>query len=459
MNFAQLMSVIIARKWVFFGVFLLTVIATAITSFLIPKTYTASTSLVINFKGADPVTGTVMPGTLMPSYMATQVDIIESRNVALKVVDKLGIVNNPIAKERFEKEAKGNGDIRDWFASELLGNLKVHPSRESNVIDISYQGSDPKFAAALANTFAWAYMSTNLQLKTDPAKQVASWFEDQAKGFRQNVEAAQAKLSAYQEKHGIASSEDNMDVEMARLRELSSQLVAAQAQTYDSTSRKNQLRHGAASESPEILSNSLIQSLKSQLAQAEARLYDVSKSLGVSHPKYQSSQQEVNNLRELIRAETAKTSNSLGQTARVSQQKEAEIKAALAAQKARVLSLKSQRDEMAVLVREAENAQRIYDNALLRFGQTNMEGQSVQTDISILNPAISPIKHSSPRITLNILLSIFLGALLGLLSVVAIELKNRKVRTVDDLKKFIDVPVLAEIYKAAKGFKRNPSAT
>ena len=206
----------------------------------------------------------------------------------------------------------------------------------------------------------------------------------------------------------------------------------------------------------------MIQSLKSQLAQAESRLFDVSKNLGSSHPKYLSAQQEVNNLRELIQKETAKTSNSVGQAARVSQQKEAEIKASLEAQKKHVLSLKSERDEMAVLIREVENAQRIYDNALLRFGQTNMEGQSVQTDISILNPAIPPIKHSSPKIVMNIVLSMFLGILFGLLFVIVLEILSRRVRTVDDVKKFIDVPVLAEIYKssvnAAKSFKNKPSA-
>ena len=246
MNFSQILSIITARKWLFCLVFVLTVIVTAVTSLLIPKTYTATTSLVIDFKGSDPVTGTMMPGTLMPSYMATQVDIIESRNVALKVVDKLGIINNPIAKERFEKELRGEGSIRDWFANQLLSGLKVNPSRESNVIEISYEGADPKFSAELANAFASAYISTNLQLKTEPAKQVAIWFEEQAKGFRQNVELAQAKLSDYQEKHGITSSEDRLDVEMARLSELSSQLVAAQAQTYDSTSRKNQLIRGVS---------------------------------------------------------------------------------------------------------------------------------------------------------------------------------------------------------------------
>jgi succinoglycan biosynthesis transport protein ExoP len=450
MSFSQLLAILVARRWILIWVFLLTVFVTTAVSFLLPKTYTATTSLVINSKGADPVTGFMLPATLMPGYMATQVGIIQSRNVALKVVDKLGVTKNPMAQTQFEKATKGEGDIRDWYADLFLQNLAVMPSRESSLVEISYQGADPKFAAVLANAFAEAYINTNLQLKTEPAKQAAAWFDQQIKGLRLNVEQAQARLSAYQKEHGIAFAGERLDTESARLSELSSQLVMAQAQTYDSTSRNSQLKRGAASESPEILSNSLIQGLKSQLVQAEARLSEVSQRLGINHPQYQSALSDVTNLRGLISIETAKTSSSVGQIARVSQQKEAEIVAALASQKERVLKLKSQQDEMAVLMREVDSAQRVYDGALQRFGQTNMEGQSSQTDVSVLNPAVPPLKHSSPKILINILLSIFLGGLLGVGFAIASEMLDRRVRSADDLVHLVNIPLLASLSKGQK---------
>jgi len=450
MSFSQLLSILVARKGILIWVFLVTVTTTTVVSFLLPKTYTATTSLVIDSKGADPITGLMLPATLMPGYMATQVDIIQSHNVALKVVGMLGIVNSPLAKSQFDKATKGEGDIRDWYADQFLQNLDIKPSRESSVIEISYQGADPKFAASLANAFAQAYINTNLQLKTEPAKQASAWFDQQIKGLRQNVENAQEKLSSYQKEHGIAFAGERLDTEAARLSELSSQLVMAQAQTYDSTSRQSQLKKGASSESPEILANSLIQGLKSQLAQAETRLADVSQRLGVNHPQYQTALAEVTNLRSNISAETAKTSSAVGQTARVSQQKESEIRAALAAQKERVLKLKSQHDEMAVLTREVEGAQRVYDLALQRFGQTNMESQSSQTDISILNPAVPPIKPSSPKILLNIVLSIMLGMLLGIGFAIAAEMLDRRVRSAEDLIQLLGLPVLAELNKESK---------
>lgn len=450
MNFSQFLSIILARKLIVIWVFFVTVSVTTVVSFLLPKTYTATTTLVVNTKGADPVTGLVLPATLMPGYMATQVDIIASRNVALKVVDKLGVTNSPLAKQQFEKATKGEGDIKDWYADQFLANLDVEPSRESSVIKISYQGADPKFVAVLANTFAEAYIYTNLQLKVEPAKQAAVWFDSQIKGLRLGVETAQDKLSTYQKEHGIVSSDERLDVETARLAELSSQLVAAQGQTYDSNSRQSQLNRSKASESPEILANGLIQNLKAQLVQAEAKFADVAKRLDKNHPQYQIAQGDVTNLTARINEEIAKTSSSIGQTARVSQQREGEIRAALAAQKDHVLKLRSQHDDMAVLVREVENAQRIYDTAMQRYGQTSMEGQSVQTDVSVLNPAIPPLKHSSPKISLNILVSIFLGLLLGVGFAIVAEMLDRRVRTADDLLQQFNLPVLGAFVENKK---------
>lgn len=447
MRLSQILAILAARRWIALWVFFLTVLVTTLLSFLLPKTYTGSTTVVINAKGADPVTGQMLPAALMPGYMATQFDIIASRNVALKVVDKLQIAQNPTAQAKFQEATDGEGDIRDYYADQFLQGLEVKPSRESSVIEISYRGPDPGFAAALANAFAEAYIQTSLELKTNPAKQASVFFDNQIKALRTDVEKAQARLSAYQNEHGITSSEGRLDVEMARLAELSSQLVVAQAQTYDSNSRRNQLKRGGASDSPEILSNSLIQGLKSQLVAAEAKLSEVSQRLGVNHPQYQAAQQEVNNLRQSIQNEIAKTSSSVGQSAQVSQLREGEIKAALDAQKQRVLQLKSEQDEMAVLLREVESAQRIYDNALLRFGQTSLESQSGQTEISVLNPATPPLKHSSPKILINIVLSLFLGGLLAVGVAIAVEMLDRRVRSADDLAQLMTIPVLAALVK------------
>jgi chain length determinant protein EpsF len=444
MNFAQFLLILKARFRILLMTFLLVVMTTLVVSLLLPKSYTATTSLVLNYKGMDPVTGVVLPAQLMPGYMATQIDIITSRNVAIKVVDQLKFAESAVAQKQFNQDTKGKGDFRTWFADLLLKKLDVKPSRESSVIEISFSGADPEFAASVTNAFADAYIQTSLQLKVEPAQKAATYLGDQTKALRANLEAAQAKISKYQQEKGLTSVMGSLDVESARLNELSTQLVMAQAQAYESKSRQ-QSAVGNGTASPDITANPVVQNLKVEISRAESKLSELSQRIGVNHPQYQASKEELDKLKSLLQRESHNVSSSIAGTAQIYQQREAELRAALAAQKARVLELNLSRDELAVLQRDVENAQRAMDTASQRFTQATLEGNANQTDVAVLNPATAPQSPASPKVLLNILLSIFLGTMLGVGFGLLAEMMDRRVRSREDISDLLEVPVFAII--------------
>ena len=424
---------------------LVTVSVTVVVSLLLPKTYKATSSLLLNYKGVDPVTGLTMPGQLLPGYMATQIDIISSKNVALHVVDSLRLADSPAVVAQFNEATEGKGTVRDWLADLLLAKLEIVPSRESSVVDISFKGADPQFVAAVANAFADEYQKINIQLKVDPMKKASAYFSDQIKLLRDNVEVAQSRLSKYQQEHGIVSIDNRLDVESNRLNDLSAQLVGAQGQAMEATSRQRMAQGSNATESPDVAANPLIQSLKVNLGSAESKFAEVSQRLSVNHPQYQSAKAEVDKLRADLQAQLRIASNSVGNNAQIMQQREGAIRAALAEQKTKVLELNRTRDEMGVLAKDVESAQRAFDVASQRFSQTKIEGQSDQSDISVLNPAVPPIKPAGPRIMINTVLAIFLGSMLGLAFSVLAEMLNRRVRSEGDLQDVLQVPVLGVI--------------
>lgn len=96
-------------------------------------------------------------------------------------------------------------------------------------------------------------------------------------------------------------------------------------------------------------------------------------------------------------------------------------------------------------MRDVEAAQRTFEAVSQRAAQTRLESQSVQTNVATLNPATVPTQHSRPKILLNVLISIFLGSLLGIGIVLMLELANRRIRSAEDLLQAIDLPVLAVI--------------
>lgn len=435
------MRILWARKWIMLATLGITIATTIIISKMLPEQYTASSMLMVDFKGADPVAGAMLPTQLMPGYIATQVGIMSSQNVALRVVDNLKLVQSPVVQQQFNTETDGRGDIRNWLAEVLRKRLKIEPSRESNLIQVSYAANDPQFAAAITNAFVQAYVQTNLDLRTGPARQNNTWFEEQVKDVRQKLEDAQKRLSDYQRQKGIVAVDERLDVENSRLAELSSQLVAAQAQTYDSESRNRR----SGDQLTDVMNNPLIQGLKADLARGEAALAQNTEKLGKNHPNYLRAQAELETLRNKLAQEIRNAQIGVNTNLKLSQQREGELRAALAEQKALVLALKQQRDEGAVLTRDVESAQEAYDLVLQRATQTRMESRATSTDIAVLNPAVPPLEPSSPNVLLNTLMAILFGTLLAIAFAWLAELFDRRVRTEEDFVEILGAPVLANL--------------
>jgi chain length determinant protein EpsF len=321
----------------------------------------------------------------------------------------------------------------------------VETSRESSVITIAFTGSDPRFAAAMANAFAKTYIETSLELRLAPLKQTANWFDQQIIQLREKVDQAQQKLTVYQREKGIVESEERLDVETRRMADLAGQMVAAQSASFDASSRTRD-----SASLPEVINNPVVQNLKAQVAQGEGKLAELANRVGANHPEFIRLQAEVNSYKAKLANELNTATRGVGATAGAARQRFGELSGAFERQKAKVLELKQQREEATLLARDLENAQRIYDSALQHYGQSRMEAQSTQTDIAVLNPAVAPVEYSKPRVFLNILLSVFLGSLLGVGTGFLVELLDRRVRSGQDITAGLEIPVLAEVSKKGR---------
>lgn len=459
MNLQQFVRILRARWLLMLVTLAVTVGATVAVSLMLPKRYTATATVVVDFKGLDQISGMILPMIQPTSYLATQVDIIQSHSVARRAVDLLKLAENPAAQELYMVETEGKGNIRDFLAELLLKYLKVQPSRESSVVSISYTANDPRFAAAVTNAFVQSYINTTLELKVAPARLTNTFFSEQIKALKDNLEGAQAKLSAYQRENGIIATDERLDVESNRLNDLSSQLVQAQAQTFDAQSRQRQVQDFLAKGQvpdtlPDVLSNPVIQGLKANLTQLQAKQNELSSKVGTNHPAYQATVAELDGVRKQLLAEMKTISSTLGSAASLAQKREDQIKASLNAQRARVLDMKKVRDDLTVLLREVENSQRAYDGAQGRMTQTKLESQSSQTNVTVINEAVEPTEHSSPKVVLNIIVSIFLGMLLALCFAMLREISDRIVRSETDLVETLGLPILGVLGKENRRLRR-----
>jgi len=449
MNPQQFLLILRARYKLVFFVLLGTVMATFVVTLLLPKQYTATASVVVDVKSPDPIIGVMLPGMAAPGYMATQIDIIQSDRVAQKVVKLLKLDASPAVRQQWMEATGGKGRLEIWLADLLQKKLEVKPSRESNVISVSYKAVDPGFAAAVANAFTQAYIETNIELKVAPARQYAQWFGEQGKSLRDNLEKAQAKLSAYQQEHGIVAIDERLDNETAKLNELSTQLTVVQGQTSDAQSKQ---RSGSASDTlPEVVQDPTIGALKVDIARQEAKLQELAGNLGKNHPQYQRAESEIATLKQKLEVETRHITSGFSTSRNVGKEKESELRTAIEAQKKKLLELKHARDEVAVLMRDVDAAQKAYEAVSQRFNQTSLESQSTQSNVAVLTPAAEPTEPSSPKLVLNMMFSVFVGTLLSIGMALMLEMLDRRIRSADDLAETLRLPVLGVIQKQQRG--------
>ncbi len=450
MTLVQFLSILRARWKVMAIVLGLVVAITAVVNALWPRSFTSTVAVLVDVKSPDPIAGIIYPGLSAPAYMATQVDMIQSDRVSQQVVRMLKLNDSPKMREQWRSATDGEGNYETWVADLLRKSLDVKPSRDSNVITINYKSPDPRFATALANAYAQSYIDVSLELRVDPARQYGKFFEEREAQLRAKVEQARARLTAYQRDTGIVGTDDRFDVENARLNELSSQMVVLQGLGAETAGRETQAK-ASPGQIQDVLNSQLISNLKIDLSRQEATLKEASQRLGESNPTITGLKANIEETRSRIDKEIARIGGGVAISNSINDTRIAQLRSAIDAQRVKVLHLKEARDQIAVLVADIEAAQRAYDGVAARANQTELESRTTQTNLYVLNPASEPIKPSSPRTTLNILLSLFAGTLLAVGVAMLMELFDRRVRSASDVVLALDTPLLGTLARKPSG--------
>jgi chain length determinant protein EpsF len=455
MTISQFFSILRAR-WIVALAMLATVVVLVVGASLVwPKSYTATASLVVDAK-PDLVSSSLYGAGATSAFLATQVDILQSERVAQRVVRNLNLADNPQVRAQWQDATGGQGSVESWLGEQFQRSMDVKPSRESNVITVTYKSPDPRFAAGLANGFVQAYIDTSLEMRVNPAKSFSAFFDTRLKEARDAMEKNQARLSEFQKANGITANDERLDIENSRLNELSSQLVALQALASESGSRQAQANSASGDRMQEVLGNPLIAGIKSDISRGEARLQELNIRLGDEHPQVREAKASLAELRSRLDAETRKVTGGVGVTNIITRQREAEVRASLEQQRAKVLRLKAVRDEAQVLQRDVENAQRAYDTVQARLTQTSLESQANQTNAYPLSTATPPLQPSSPRVTLNALVAVFLGTMLAVGVALVLEFMDRRVRVASDVVAALGLPLLGTLPDGnARGARSN----
>lgn len=424
MSIQQFFRIIWARRTILWITLAAALLAAAITLLLVPKSYTATSRVVLEILKADPVTGEVLAGGNARAYVSTQMELVKDYRVTARVVDRLGWTGSAELAQQY-RESGSEMSFQRWLAEFIIDRLEVKIIAGSNIMEIAYEGSDPDNAAQIADAVRDAYVEQTLQFKRQTAAKNAAWFAKQTEEIKGNLAQAEARKAAFEKKNDIILQDDNIDADTARLAALA----------------------GAASvPAPAMPSIPVIDPTKAQLAQMDAAIANSARTLGPNHPDLIAMRQQ--------RAALAATAASAVRVGGGGGGGPDPV-AVFNAQRSRVLQ---QRDKLA----EAKEMQS--DVAVLReqlkttsarAEQLKQESLSQDAGLTLLGNASPPDSPSFPQTWPVLIGAVALGLGVGILLSLLVELLNRRVRSVDDLMLF-DVPVLGAMTPPEPAKRRLP---
>jgi len=442
MTFTQFLYILNYRKYSIIFILVLTISSSVALSQFLPKTYKATAQVILNMKGVDLVTdGSVR----LPTN--THVGIIQSRKVAVKVVENLGLSSQQRYISSFLKaNVTGNLDINNFIAEDLRGNLSIGASRRNlGVISITYESSSPTFSASVANAYIDAYIQTVLEMNNETPERTAFWFGKEVETYKQDYEKALNDLNAYRDQEKIYDLSE-FEFEKEFLTQLNSQLFDADKQLNELTMKVKSIKPDLSNYS-DVIEDGTLESIRVDVMKAQAAFYRKVSILDKNHPEYKKLSQQLISIRSFLKSETKSSYERLLRKKESLQTTIASLQIALESQQNKISSLTQRFNQLNELQLLADEAMHKYSNAKKRLNQLELQAKSSasESEISVLTNAIEPASAEKTKALKLIILSVPLAFILALGYAMLRELVNRRIRIDDDVTTSVGLPVVGHI--------------
>lgn len=444
----QLASMISARRGTIFKTLMATMAVTIVVTLLLPKTYTASSDVFLDYKGNDPINGRLFSPMMDESYMQTQLDMIKSQAVAEKVIDSLDLERTAAYRESVERQ--GEARAHSQLIKRINDQTLVVTRRSSRVIEVEYAAGAPEQARDLANAVVRAYIDLNQQISSASARARREQYNAQLEHLRKEADSIQEKLTKYQQDVGILDPNERNDLQSRQLGDLMTSLITVQNQQQEAQARKNAtdslVRGGLRiDELPEVAQRPNINDLKSKLSDVNKRLSDIQDVLGPRHPKTLALISERDDIATRITREARSSLDAQQIDARRLAMQEEALRKEVDTQRDKLLEQKKHRDTITSYQRQLDSVERVFNTALAKYDEILMASNINTFDLTVLRVAEVPSSHSKPLLLQNIAASILVGLALGFCLALLYELGQRRVRCEDDLVRGIHLPLIGHI--------------
>jgi capsular exopolysaccharide synthesis family protein len=480
------LRVILKRKWIIGTLTVIVITLAVLSSMNREPYYSASVRLSIQRQSANVL---VFPNMTLPffdpDYYQTQYTILRSRPLAERVIRKLGLQDSPefkpSSRRRFgfdprnsvvwlikklnpinlfkgSSSAKGtikhhnvrNNGISQGLVSAFIGRLGVSPMKDSKmVVDLRFTGRHPHIIAQIVNAVAEEYINMTMEAKIENAQKMMKKLNEQLSQQKEKVEVTEIALQKYKEKKNIVSLEEKQNIVVQRLSQLNALVTSAKTERIAIETRYKELKKLANQPEmieslPSILSNTMIQRLKTDYVTLQREYSEISKKYGTKHPKMMELRSQIGLMKSKVAMEVKKNVNSLMTEYKVAQSKETTLVEALEEQKQEALELNRKAIDFGILQRDAESNRQMYNILIKKMKELDLGNDLKSTNIRIIDPAQVPRSPIGPNKGFNILFAAFIGVGLGVGLAFFLEYIDTSMKTPEDIKR-IQIPYMGFI--------------
>lgn len=446
------------QRWTIVAFAAVVLILTTIATFKATPIYDAVGRIALNRESADALPfKDNAPNPTDEDYtiaMETQVRILHSDNLAMRVIRKLGLDNNPsftgvVKAPAPAGELPTNSPSIDTREETKLidtfrGGLKVATVNNTRLIEIHYLNSNPRLAADIVNGIVSSYIEQNYQTKFESAMQTSDWLSRQLADLKLKVETSQEKLIRFQRDKGIVGIDEKQNLTTSKLDELSRELTATEADRI----QKEANYELAATGNPELMARSPSEML-GHLRERESTLkqdYALLKTqFGPNYPKVVEIKNQLDQVEGDINAEVKRMATQIKNEYLAAQQRENMVLARMEEQKREANELNQNAIEFNILKRDVDANRQLYEGLLQRLKEASLEAGLRSNNIRVVDSARVPLSPTSPDIPRNLGIGLILGLCGGVGLAFLLESLDNTVRTPEQAELASGLPALGVV--------------
>ena len=442
------------HQWLILSFLLLVVTIVSIATFRTRPVYVATAKIeldrenpnVLPFQGADSY-------DLMmedENYIETQAKILTSETLALQTIRNSGVATHPdFASENGPSEAIATGSLanqkRPPEISAFLGSLAVKRIPNSNLMEVSFESTDPQLAARIVNAHLENYIEQNYRSKYEATTQASRWLAGQLDELKVKVERSENARIEYERQNQIWTVDDKQTMTTQRLGDLNKELTDAQSDRIKKQALYEFAKSGELEAVPQLRDNAVLQELQRRRSDLSIQYTDAVNQYGPNFPKVQRIQAQIKDVDEQISHQSKSVIVELENDYRAALQLEELRTKALDQQKADTNVMSEKMVQYNILRREAEANKALYEGLLTKLKEAGISAGLRSSNIHIVDPAMIPSYPSRPAKARNIALAFLVGLIGGIGLALLREYLDNTVKTPDDIETLARLPSLAVV--------------